>query len=118
MSGPGEQRLVDLATSEAEELVLQLVDERQRLSNYANEVAHDLRSPVRRMRIFAELAQQRLRADTVDLDEVRHFTDRAIACAEMLDERVCALLESASARPGAESSEPVGQIDRRGPVEE
>ena len=68
-------------------------EERRRVDAFVHDVAHDLRSPVRRMRNFAQLIEQRLHDDTLDVDELGEFMERIVSCAAELDGRVTAMVD-------------------------
>ena len=89
MSDPSEQP----SKGPNDPLVTRLREENQRLSAFAHDVAHDLRSPVRRLRTFAQLVEERLSDESADVEEIRSFLERSIACAYEIDERVCSILD-------------------------
>lgn len=67
-----------------------LQESNRRLEEYAHAAAHDLRSPLRRIRSFSQILQARLGVDEIDRDQLSDFADRIARGAARLD----ALLES------------------------
>lgn len=65
----------------------------RRLEAYAYEAAHDLRSPLRRIRSFSQILQARLSAEVIDRDQVSDFAERVANGAERLDDLIGSILE-------------------------
>ena len=113
-----------LSTLEAAGSILGMVIEREtaterleasnrRLEGYAHEAAHDLRSPLRRIRSFCEVLEMRLAQDEIDREQVSGYAARIAGGAERLD----ALLETmlGQATSDEPSSLPSGVVVGKSP---
>lgn len=85
--------------AEREVTAQRLRDSNQRLSAYAHEAAHDLRSPLRRMRTFSDLLQTQLEANEIDRGQANDFAERIANGAERLDQLLVSMLEAAKTDP-------------------
>lgn len=73
-----------------------LQESNRRLESYAHVAAHDLRSPLRRIRSFAQILQARVGVDDVDRVQVADFAERIANGAERLDALVESMLAHAN----------------------
>lgn len=73
-----------------------LQESNRRLEAYAYAAAHDLRSPLRRIRSFSQLMQVRLEADEIDRVQISDFAERIASGAERLDVLLGSMLEHAT----------------------
>ena len=79
-----------------DEIQQRLEESNRRLEAYAHAAAHDLRSPLRRIRSFAQLLQARLQVEEIDREQLSDFADRIANGAERLDALLGSMLEHAS----------------------
>jgi len=76
---------------------VQLLEESSRRHEaYAHSAAHDLRSPLRRIRSFAQILQARLEVNEIDRVQLSDFADRISHGAERLDVLLESMLAHAS----------------------
>ena len=79
-----------------DEITHRLEESNRRLETYAHAAAHDLRSPLRRIRSFSQILRARLEVDRIDRVQVSDFADRIANGAERLDALLESMLEHAS----------------------
>ena len=81
-----------------------LQESNRRLEEYAHAAAHDLRSPLRRIRSFAQILQARLGVDELDRAQLSDFAERIARGAARLDALLESMLEHANISALAEES--------------
>lgn len=81
-----------------------LQESNRRLEGYAHAAAHDLRSPLRRIRSFSQILQARLRGDEIDRDQLIDFAERIANGAERLDGLLGSMLQHAAVGTIAEEA--------------
>lgn len=75
-----------------------LLESNRRLETYAHVAAHDLRSPLRRIRSFSQILQAKLGGDEIDREQLIDFAERIANGAERLDGLLESLLEHTAIR--------------------
>ncbi len=81
-----------------------LQESNRRLEEYAHAAAHDLRSPLRRIRSFAQILQARLGVDELDREQLSDFAERIARGAARLDTLLESMLMHANISALAEES--------------
>lgn len=81
-----------------------LQESNRRLEEYAHAAAHDLRSPLRRIRSFAQILQARLGVEDLDREQLSDFAERIARGAARLDTLLESMLEHANISALAEES--------------
>ncbi len=96
-----------------EESVQRLEESKRRLEAYVYTAAHDLRSPLRRIRSFSQLLQTRLDVEEIDRAQVSDFADRIANGAERLDALLETMLDDATTSATASGSTDVDPLRSR-----
>ncbi len=79
-----------------DEITKRLEESNRRLETYAHAAAHDLRSPLRRIRSFSQILQARLAVEEIDRVQLDDFAERIANGAERLDALLSSMLEHTS----------------------
>ncbi len=81
-----------------------LQESNRRLEEYAHAAAHDLRSPLRRIRSFAQILQARLGVEELNREQLSDFAERIASGAARLDTLLESMLMHANISALAEES--------------